>query len=167
MFELRCKQQLPEIYGIINCNVVLIHDELNIPAEELQFVRHVYCKTLYIACLEFLIFWKYLHISYLYDNVIIGFMLIFRMYTRLYRSGSFIPPIPLEEPPSDPVAPPHTAGSSASRCIATYGPPRVKERPWARDKRLGTRSAGDESKGSDHFKVILHHLVDIQDKIFN
>lgn len=130
-------------------------------------MRHVYCKTLYIACLEFLIFWKYLHISYLYDNVIIGFMLIFRMYTRLYRSGSFIPPIPLEEPPSDPVAPPHTAGSSASRCIATYGPPRVKERPWARDKRLGTRSAGDESKGSDHFKVILHHLVDTQDKIFN
>lgn len=94
-------------------------------------------------------------------------MLIFRMYTRLYRSGSFIPPIPFEEPPSDPVAPPHTAGSSASRCIATYGPPRVKERPWVRDKRLGTRSAGDESKGSDHYKVILHHLVDIQDKIFN
>lgn len=67
------------------------------------------------------------------------------MYTRLYRSGTFIPPIPIEEPPSDPVAPPHTAGSSASRIIATYGPPRVKERPWARDKRLGTRNAGDES----------------------
>lgn len=94
-------------------------------------------------------------------------MFIFRMYTRLYRGGTFISPIPLEDPPSDPVAPTRTAEPVASGSIATYGPPRVKERPWARDKRLGTRNAGDESKGSDLLTVVLHHLVDIQGMDFN
>lgn len=67
------------------------------------------------------------------------------MYTRLYRSGTFVPPIPFEEPPPDTTAPPPTSGPSGSRSIATYGPPRVKEKPSARDKRLDTLNAGEDS----------------------
>lgn len=94
------------------------------------------------------------------------------MYTRLYRGGTFISPIPLENPPSDPVAPTRTAEPVASGSIATYGPPRVKERPWARDKRLGTRNAGDESDEDEEDKKASEeelakdlHVVSVDVKI--
>ena len=74
------------------------------------------------------------------------------MYTRLYRN-----PLSAQPPTQPDGSTPSGGGSSTPTTIASYGPPRVKERPWARDKRLTKNLSAIE--GKDAQSLVSFHVT--------
>nr|XP_022335793.1 uncharacterized protein LOC111132291 [Crassostrea virginica] len=85
------------------------------------------------------------------------------MYTRLYRN-----PLSTQPPTQPDGSTPSGGGSSTPTTIASYGPPRVKERPWARDKRLTNNLStteddadNEEAKASNEELAKELHVVSV------